>query len=73
MYIFISTRLNLELNVDNFIFPENINLAPDESFKTVIDSCKNIILNITEEEEEGEESLFNNINSKYYDLHNLNH
>ena len=62
---------NLELNVDNFIFSENIKVTPDESFKTFIDSCKNIILNNTEEEE-GEENLFNNINSKYYDLHNLN-
>ena len=62
--------INLGLSVDQVKTSENIKLQPDESFKKFISACQNLIYN--NDDDENEDNIFTRINSKYYDLPDIN-
>ena len=62
--------MNLDLSVDQVKTSENIKLQPDESFKKFISACQNLIYN--NDNDENEDNIFTRINSKYYDLPDIN-
>ena len=62
--------INLDLSVDQVKTSVNIKLQPDESFKKFINACQNIIYN--NDDDENEDNIFTHVNSKYYDLPDIN-
>ena len=60
----------MDLSIDQVKTSENIKLQPDESFKKFISACQNLIYN--NDDDENEDNIFTRINSKYYDLPDIN-
>ena len=60
----------MDLSVDHVKTSENIKLQPDVSFKEFISACQNLIYN--NDDDENEDNIFIHINSKYYDLPDIN-
>ena len=70
MQLFSTPDINLNLSVDQVKNSLHIKLQPDESFKKFINACQNIIYN--NDDDENEDNIFTHVNSKYYDLSDIN-
>ena len=60
----------MELLAEELKISGNVNLQSDESLQNFITLCQNFIIDNLEDEKD-DDNIFTNINSKYYDLHEI--